>query len=114
MRTMHRFLSTVPFDLYELALFHLVVKHRSFTKADEIAGLTQSAITRQMQGAENSVGIQLLERKTRTIRGTPAGEFLVREAPRLHRNGEHSLLSLAPECAGARKATHVDTSRTTG
>ncbi len=57
---MHRFLSTVPFDLYELALFHLVVKHRSFTKAAEIAGLTQSAITRQMQGVENSLGIQLL------------------------------------------------------
>src|SRR5882762_6756616 len=58
MRTMHQFLSTVPFDLYELALFHLVVKHRSFTKAAEIAGLTQSAITRQMQGVENSLGIQ--------------------------------------------------------
>jgi DNA-binding transcriptional LysR family regulator len=27
MRAMHRFLNTVPFDLYELALFHLVVKH---------------------------------------------------------------------------------------
>ncbi|HVK58398.1 MAG TPA: LysR family transcriptional regulator, partial [Candidatus Kapabacteria bacterium] len=55
---MHRFLSTVPFDLYELSLFHLVVKHRSFTKAAEIAGLTQSAITRQMQGVENSLGIK--------------------------------------------------------
>ncbi len=42
MRVMHRFLSTIPFDLYELALFHLVVKHRSFTKAAEIAGLTQT------------------------------------------------------------------------
>ena len=28
----HQFLSTVPFDLYELALFHLVVKHRSLPK----------------------------------------------------------------------------------
>lgn len=61
MRSMNQFLSTVPFDLYELALFHLVVKHRSFTKAAEIAGLTQSAITRQMQGVESSLGIQLLE-----------------------------------------------------
>src|SRR5882724_10228509 len=75
MRVMHRFLSTVPFDLYELALFHLVVKHRSFTKAAEIAGLTQSAISRQMQGVENSLGIQLLERTTRNVRVTPAGEF---------------------------------------
>src|SRR6266567_4185665 len=77
MRAMHRFLSTVPFDLYELALFHLVVKHRSFTKAAEIAGLTQSAITRQMQGVENSLGIQLLERTNRCIispRNSPVRE----------------------------------------
>jgi DNA-binding transcriptional LysR family regulator len=40
MRIVNQFLSKVPFDLYELALFHLVVKHRSFTKAAEIAGLT--------------------------------------------------------------------------
>ena len=53
MRIMHDFLATTPFDLYELALFHLVVKHRSFTKAAEMAGVTQSAITRQMQGMEN-------------------------------------------------------------
>ena len=80
MQNMNRFLSTVPFDLYELALFHLVVKHRSFTKAAGIAGLTQSAITRQMQGVESSLEIQLLERTTRTVRVTPAGEFLFREA----------------------------------
>ena|SRR6266478_3893169 len=87
MRNVHRFLSTVPFDLYELALFSLVVKHRSFTKAAEIAGLTQSAITRQMQGVENSLGIQLLERTTRSVRVTPAGEYADRMA---------SVIGLAP------------------
>src|SRR5213594_2339817 len=114
MRTMHRFLSTVPFDLYELALFHLVVKHRSFTKAAEIAGLTQSAITRQMQGVENSLGIQLLERTTRSVRVTPAGEFLYREAARLLGDVEQSLNHLAQEFAGARKEVRVDVSRTIG
>ena len=94
MRAMHRFLSTVPFDLYELALFHLVVKHRSFTKAAEIAGLTQSAITRQMQGVENSLGIQLLERTTRSVRVTPAGEYLYREGARLLGDVDQSPLAL--------------------
>lgn len=111
---MNRFLSTVPFDLYELTLFHLVVKHRSFTKAAEFAGLTQSAITRQMQGVENSLGIQLLERTTRTVRVTPAGEFLFHEAARLLGDVEHSLLHLAQEFAGARKEIRVDVSRTIG
>src|SRR5580698_2551172 len=83
MRIMNQFLSKVPFDLYELALFHLVVKHRSFTKAAEIAGLTQSAITRQIQGMENSLGLELLERTTRSVRLTPAGEFLFRKSAQM-------------------------------
>lgn len=75
MHTMHEYLKTAPFDLYELYLFHLVVKHRSFTKAAEAAGLTQSAITRQMQGMEASLGIDLLERTTRSVRVTRAESF---------------------------------------
>src|SRR5258706_16484722 len=80
MREMNDFLATAPFDLYELSLFHLVVKHRSFTKAAEVAGLTQSAITRQMQGIENSLGIDLLERTTRSVQVTEAGAKLFRGA----------------------------------
>jgi DNA-binding transcriptional LysR family regulator len=114
MRTMHQFLSTVPFDLYELSLFHLVVKHRSFTKAAEKAGLTQSAITRQVQSIENSLGIQLLERTTRTVRATPAGEFLCHEAVRLLGDVDQSLHRLAQEFGGARKEVRVDVSRTVG
>ena len=114
MRRMHQFLATVPFDLYELALFHLVVKHRSFTKAAEIAGLTQSAMTRQMQGVERNLGIQLLERTTRTVRVTPAGEFLYGEAGRLLGDVEQSLQQLTQEFAGARKEVRVDVSRTIG
>src|SRR5205814_2579665 len=112
MHTMHRFLSTVPFDLYELALFHLVVKHRNFTKAAEIAGLTQSAVTRQIQGVENGLGIQLLERTTRNVRVTPAGEFLFREAARLLGDVDRTLHHLAHEFAGARKEVRVAVSRT--
>lgn len=114
MHNMNRFLGTVPFDLYELALFQLIVKHRNFTKAAEMAGLTQSALTRQIQGVESSLGIQLLERTTRTVRVTPAGEFLYHEATRLLGRVEHSLEHLAQEYAGARKEVRVDVSRTIG
>jgi len=109
---MHQFLKTVPFDLYELALFQLVVKQRSFTKAAELARLTQSAITRQIQGIENSLGIQLLERTTRTVRITPAGEFLYRESARLLGDVERSLHHLGEEFGGVRKEVRVDVSRT--
>src|SRR6266403_737720 len=114
MLNVNDFLATSPFDLYELSLFHLVVKHRSFTKAAEIAGLTQSAITRQMQGVENSLGIQLLERTTRSVQVTPAGEFLYRESARLLGDVDRSLRHLAQQFAGARKEIRVDVSRTIG
>src|SRR5436309_15993501 len=114
MHIMHQFLSRVPFDLYELALFHLVAKHHSFTKAAEIAGLTQSAITRQIQGVENSLGIQLLERTTRNVRVTAAGEFLDREAARLLGDVDQSLHHRAQEFDGARNERSVALSRTIG
>lgn len=111
---MNEYLKTAPFDLYELYLFHLVAKHRSFTKAAEIAGLTQSAITRQMQGMEESLGIDLLERTTRSVRVTPAGKFLEAEALRLIGDVEHSLQRLREDFADARKVVRVGVARSIG
>jgi DNA-binding transcriptional LysR family regulator len=73
---MNEFLATGPFDLYELQLFHLVAEHQSFTKAGRAAGVTQSAITRQIRGIEDRLGVQLFERTTRSVRLTPAGAAL--------------------------------------
>jgi DNA-binding transcriptional LysR family regulator len=73
---MNEFLATGPFDLYELQLFHLVAEHQSFTRAGRAAGLTQSAITRQIRGMEERLGTSLFERTTRYVRLTPAGAAL--------------------------------------
>jgi DNA-binding transcriptional LysR family regulator len=114
MRIVNDFLTTAPFDLYELSLFHLVVKHRSFTKAAEMAGLTQSAITRQMQGIETSLGIDLLERTTRSVRVTQAGEFLFHESARLLGDVDRSLLRLKEDFGNARKEIRIGVSRSIG
>lgn len=114
MQKKHDYLATAPFDLYELHLFNLVVKHRSFTRAAEAAGLTQSAITRQMQGMENSLGLDLLERTTRSVRVTPAGEFLFRESARMLGNVDATLQRLREEFGGARKQVRVGVSQTIG
>ena len=111
---MNQWLRTVPFDLYELALFCLVVKHGSFTKAAALAGLTQSAITRQIQGIETSLGIQLMERTTRSVRATPAGEFLSREATRLLGDVEQFLAHLSQQFGNARKIVKVGVSQSIG
>jgi len=107
---MHEFLATVPFDLYELSLFRLVVEHGSFTKASEIAGLTQSAMTRQIQGMETALGLALLERTTRSVRPTPAGAYLFRDSARLLGDVSQTLRGLREEFAGARKSVRVGVS----
>jgi DNA-binding transcriptional LysR family regulator len=76
MQDMNEYLATSPFDLYELHLFHLVAETGSFTKAGQRAGLTQSAMTRQISGMEQRLGIMLFERTTRQVRLTPAGKSL--------------------------------------
>lgn len=114
MSRMHDFLATAPFDLYELSLFHLVVIHRSFTKAAEAAGVTQSAITRQMQGMEESLGIDLLERTTRSVRITKAGEFLFQESIKLLGDVDQSLRRLKEDFANARKEIRIGVSRSLG
>jgi DNA-binding transcriptional LysR family regulator len=111
---MNDYLSTLPFDLYELSLFHLVARHRSFTKAAEAAGLTQSAITRQIQGMENSLGISLLERTTRTVSLTPAGKFLHQESAKLLGDVDSSLRRLKEDFTNARKEIRLGVSRSIG
>jgi len=111
MQIVNDFLNTSPFDLYELSLFHLVVKHHSFTKAAQAAGLTQSAITRQIQGMEKSLGISLLERTTRSVRLTKAGEFLFQNSAKLLGDVDQSLRRLKEDFANARKEVRIGVSR---
>ena len=114
MHIVNDYLKTVPFDLYELSLFHLVVRNGSFTKAAELAGLTQSAITRQIQGMENSLGIPLLERTTRSVRVTAAGDFLFHESTKLLGDVDQSLRRLKEDFANARKEIRIGVSRSIG
>lgn len=107
----NEYLPTTPFDLYELHLFHLVVKHRSFTRAAAVAGVTQSAITRQMQGMENSLGIDLLNRTTRSVAVTDAGMFLYQESARLLGGVDATLQRLREEFGGARRQVRLGVSR---
>ena len=77
---MNEFLATGPFDLYELTLFQLVAETGSFTQAAERAGLTQSAITRQIRGVEDRLGVELFERTTRHVCLTRAGRLLLQKS----------------------------------
>jgi len=108
---MHEYLATTPFDIYELHLFHLVAEHHSFTKAAVVAGLTQSAVTRQVQGIEESLGVQLFERTTRSVRLTPAGTMLLNETARVLSDVRGTLQRIREEFAEAKKEIRVGVSR---
>ncbi len=77
MQTEHAFLATAPFDLYELHLFNLLAAEGNFTRAAAKAGLTQSAMTRQIAGMENALGVRLFDRTTRSVTLTAAGALLL-------------------------------------
>ena len=111
---MNEYLAQGPFDLYALSLFRLVAKQRSFTRAAERAGLTQSAVTRQIRTMEDKLNVPLLERTTRTVTPTAAGVWLLRESQRLLGDVDGVLLRMKEEFAGAKKVVQVGVSRSIG
>lgn len=111
---MNEFLAQVPFDLYALSLFRLVAEQRSFTRAAERAGLTQSAVTRQIRMMEDKLGVPLLERTTRSVTPTAAGTWLLGESQRLLGDVDEVLRRMREEFSEAMKVVQVGVSRSIG
>ncbi|SHI19549.1 LysR family transcriptional regulator [Ferrimonas marina] len=68
---------------HQLALFHDVVTQGSFTKAATLHGMDNSALSKQIKKLESTLGVQLLNRSTRSIALTSAGEAILPQAERL-------------------------------
>ena len=61
-----------------LHTFEAAARHLSFTKAGEELSLSQSAVSRQMQQLEDSVGAPLFERRHRALALTEPGRIMRR------------------------------------
>ncbi|MEK1942452.1 MAG: LysR family transcriptional regulator [Pseudomonas sp.] len=61
--------------LNDMALFVEVVKLRSFRKAAEALGMPNSTLSRRISGLEKQIGLRLLNRTTRKIELTEAGQL---------------------------------------
>ena len=61
-------------DLNDMALFALVVEAVTFTTATIRAGLPKSTVSRRLARPEARLGVRLIERSTRRLRVTEAGE----------------------------------------
>ena len=63
-------------DLNELEIFVAVARHRSFRKAAEERNVTASSLSHAMRALEARMGIRLLNRTTRSVVPTEAGQHL--------------------------------------
>jgi DNA-binding transcriptional LysR family regulator len=62
--------------LAELSAFLAVARERSFTRAAAQIGVTPSALSHSMRALEERLGVRLLNRTTRSVTPTDAGERL--------------------------------------
>jgi DNA-binding transcriptional LysR family regulator len=73
-------------ELRHLRVFAAVAEQLSFTRAAELEHMTQQTVSRTVRELERELGVTLLERTTREVRLTAAGEALLadgREALRI-------------------------------
>jgi DNA-binding transcriptional LysR family regulator len=68
-------MSNDPFR--EIRAFLVVAQERSFTRAAARLGVSQSALSHTIRGLESRLGLRLLDRTTRSVAPTEAGERLI-------------------------------------
>jgi DNA-binding transcriptional LysR family regulator len=74
----------MPAPLTDLQAFATVARLRSFRRAATDIGVSPSALSHSLRGLEARLGVRLLNRTTRSVAPTPAGEaLLARLAPAL-------------------------------
>ena len=75
----------------QLKYFVAVAEHRSFSKAAEQYYLTQTGVSQQIQKLEETIGVQLIDRKTRPISLTPMGTVFLREVRAILMKLDHAI-----------------------
>ena len=96
-----------PIPAGQLRAFEAVARHLNFRAAADELSLTQSAVSRQIQGLEEDVGASLFLRHTRAVELTGAGAQLLRAVmPSLERID--SAVRLIRQSAG-RKSVAIST-----
>jgi DNA-binding transcriptional LysR family regulator len=81
-------------NVSDLVAFITVAREGSFTRAAVRLGVSQPALSQAMRGLEERLGLRLLNRTTRSVAPTEAGERLLRSIEPQFAQIEGSLLAL--------------------
>jgi len=76
-------------ELRQVRYFIVVARHRNFTRAAAELGIAQPALSQQIRVLERELGVTLLERTSRHVRLTAAGEVFLERAEPLLAEAEH-------------------------
>lgn len=87
-------------DLVSLSLFGLVVRTGSISKGAELAHLAVGAASKRISDLEAAVGAELLERHSRGVTLTLAGQALHRHAQRILADVDQLAADLSDHAAG--------------
>ncbi|MFI6937070.1 LysR family transcriptional regulator [Streptomyces sp. NPDC050287] len=90
-------------EVRQLRYFMTVAEELHFGRAAERLGMAQPPLSRAIRDLERQLGVQLLERTTRQVTLTPAGQTLLRDA----RIALDAVVAAAERASNAGKATPV-------
>lgn len=80
--------------LRQLKVFLAVAEERSFSRAGEVIGLSQPAVSRAINELEQQLDVRLFDRSTREVVLTQGGEILAQRLPRQIDELENTLLEV--------------------
>ncbi|MDO7644611.1 MAG: LysR family transcriptional regulator, partial [Reinekea forsetii] len=98
--------------LDSLIIFTTVVKANNFTNAAHQIGLTPSAVSKQISLLEDRLGVRLLNRTTRSVSPTEAGQLFFNRCSRLLEDleeAEHMVKDLETSPRGTLKISATPT-----
>lgn len=101
-------------DLNALATFVAVVKANSFTGAADRCGISKALVSRHVQDLEKSLGVKLLNRSTRKLGLTQAGERFFERCSRIVADAEEAVRDVEELSRGAHGLIRISTAITFG
>jgi DNA-binding transcriptional LysR family regulator len=94
-------------DLNELQFFVHVSRTQSFTLAAKRLGVPKSSVSRAIQRLEDRLGVRLVERTTRSVTLTEAGELYLQHCQRVLEEAEQADLAMGALLAKPRGRLRV-------